>query len=117
MTVCLLIADMELIFALPPVHNEKIISFRIVPTYEKTVKDDASPEITPALLLLTQTHSVLATSPYERYLKILRCPTTPINLWALEMGSLDDPRRAKEVQPNTSEVTVSISCHSKYNDV
>lgn len=105
---------MELIFALPPVHNEKIISFRVVPTYDKNTKDGA--EVTPALLLLTQRQSVLDSTPYERYLKILRCPTTSIGNWALEMGTLDDPRRAKEVQPNTTEVTVRISFQFLFND-
>jgi hypothetical protein len=106
--------DLNLIFALPPIPNEKIISFRIVPTYNKralTEKEGNNPtvDITPGLLLLVQkpTDST-SLGQVERFLYSIRCPTVDIPDWGLEIGTLEDPRKAKEVQPAATEITVSL---------
>lgn len=97
---------LETVFALPPVAGEKIASFRLVPAYDKKQRDESPDEfeVTPALLLLTQRGDIDIS--VERSLKIIRCPTTPVSNWGLEIGALPDPRLATEVQPSTSTITV-----------
>lgn len=64
--------------------------------------------ITAAILLLTQRPNQDDKSQYDRHVKIIRCPTTPLSDWALEIGALPDPRKATEVQPAAADVTVSF---------
>ena len=104
-----MIDKLDTVFSLPPVANEKIISFRVVPTYDKKTREENPDdvEVTPALLLLTQRRAV-DSDEYKRDLKIIRCPITPVGHWGLEIGALPDPRLATEVQPGTHAITVSI---------
>jgi hypothetical protein len=107
--------EMNVIFALPPIPNEKIISFRVVPTYNKSLskngavinKGGDSFEKTPGLLLLVQRSASHTIGDFERHLSIIRCPTTNMTDWGLEIGALPDPRKAREVQPAASDITVS----------
>lgn len=99
---------MNIIFALPPISYEKIISFRVVPTYNKSLKETATTieelEKTAGLLLLVQRQ---VNGHLDRHLYIMRCPTSEIKDWALEMGTLPDPRKAREVQPAAADITVT----------
>lgn len=104
-----IVGELVTIFSLPPIPNEKIISFRIVPTYDRSAKGlgpDEDVTITPALLLLTQRQNQEDSSKFDRHVKIIRCPNVPLSEWALEIGALPDPRKATEVQPAAAEVTV-----------
>lgn len=56
------------------------------------------------------------TSQFERNLKIIRCPTTPISQWGLEIGTSSEPRRATEVQPTASDVTVIFAVTPKHDN-
>jgi hypothetical protein len=91
---------------------EKVISFGLVPTYDRAAKhragsdDESDVDVVPALLLLTQRQHPLEKSIYDRFVKIMRCPSSPLSDWALEIGALPDPRKATEVQPARNEVTV-----------
>lgn len=100
--------ELNTIFALPPISYEKIISFRVVPTYNKSLKETATSieelEKTAGLLLLVQRQM---NGRLERQLYILRCPTVEIKDWALEMGALPDPRKAREVQPAAADITAT----------
>ena len=84
-------------------------SFRIVPTYDKKQRENNpnEVEVTPALLLLTQRQASEDESKFQRELKIIRCPTTAVTDWSLEIGALPDPRFATEVQPSKTSITVS----------
>lgn len=94
-------AELSVVFSLPPVHCEKVINYRIVPTCTKG-KDGAAP--TPALLLLTQ-RAQDNRQLHDRRLRIIRCPATPMADWALEIGALPDPRMASEVLPASADAT------------
>ncbi len=105
------VGEMNLVYSLPPIPNEKITAFRIVPTYDKKVKeteDTNEVEVTPGLLLLVQKPWGLEVGKFEKHLFIARCPTSAIADWPLEIGTLPDPRKATEVQPAANEITVSI---------
>jgi hypothetical protein len=64
----------------------------------------------PTLMLLTQSNS---TGRPERSLKLLRCPTTSIKEWGLEIGLLPEPRKALEVFPRLAEVTALLALAPK----
>lgn len=96
----------------PPLSGEEVVGFRVVPTIDSTAaastklsKSPAAP--VPAILMLTQREDD-ETGDAHRQLKILRCPTpSDVSTWALEIGSLPDPRPALEVLPSaTGAVTV-----------
>lgn len=115
------VGEMSTVFALPPIQGEKVINFRVVPTYDKETKGAQRSEtdvgLTSAgLLLLTQRQNEVDKSIFERDLKILRCPTTPINQWGLEIGTLTEPRRAKEVQPTSSDIVVITGVVPRYDN-
>jgi hypothetical protein len=92
---------------------------------------------TPALLLLTQRYNgdddedsddddsdtrlkvgargvkIAVPGKLTSLLKIVRCPDMDMANWALEVGTLPDPRPATEVYPGTSKITVrhaSVAC-------
>ncbi len=93
--------------------SEKLLSFRVVPTYDKVEAELASPanptQITPGLLLLTEKQ--LETSDRRiKQLKIVRCPIVAVSDWSLEIGTTPDPRKATEVLPGAVDVTVRIHC-------
>lgn len=92
-----------MVFSLPPMVDDKVVRFKIVPTYEKDTSSGTSVVITPALLLLTE-HQ-MDDKPH-RQLKIVRCPCSPVSEWALEIGTTPDPRKATEVLPSNTEITV-----------
>ena len=64
----------------------------------------------PALMLLTQVSDDDSSSgdSVVRHLKLLRCPTSSVVEWPLEIGLLPDPRRATEVLPGDHIVTVRV---------
>eukprot|EP01038_Epipyxis_sp_PR26KG_P005985 gene5985-8242_t len=100
--------EMELVFALPPIPNEKLVGFRVVPSYERTLGKEHNTNnttVVPALLLLCQKQDEIDRGKYYRYLNLLRCPKSSVGEWRLEIGTLPDPRRAIEVLPAISEVT------------
>lgn len=104
------LGDLTTIFSLPPIPYEKITSFRIVPTYEKAQSENPGSSLTPALLMLTQKVNPANTVgiSFTRQVRILRCPTSPTSEWALEIGTLPDPRKAIEVQPGKADISVSF---------
>ena len=87
--------DLQLVFALPPLSFEKVLSFNVIPSCEKgetsSSLDDGDDEEKKPL----------------RQLKLVRCPVTDMSQWALEVGTLMDPRPAVEVCSSTSRITVS----------
>ena len=116
--------DLQLVFALPPLSFEKVLSFNVMPSCEKGEtssslddgdgdnKDNYVPVITPALLLFTSKSNDNNDDDDEekkplRQLKLVRCPVTDMSQWALEVGMLMDPRPAVEVCSSTSRITVS----------
>lgn len=122
--------DLQLVFALPPLSFEKVLNFDVMPSCEKGEassspndgdgdgdnKDNYIPVITPALLLFTSksygndndgdNDDGKEKKPL-RQLKLVRCPVTDMSQWALEVGTLMDPRPAVEVCSSTSRITVS----------
>jgi hypothetical protein len=72
--------------------------------------------VTPGLLLLTQIHDPSDSSNLERQIKLIRCPTTNISEWGLEIGTLPDPRVAIEFQPTPSEISVSKKFNNNNNN-
>lgn len=113
--------DISTVFALPPIQGEKIINFHVVPTYNKDIKGAQRSEsdtglTSPGLILLTQRQKEVDTSQFERNLKIIRCPTTPISQWGLEIGTSSEPRRATEVQPTASDVAVVCAVTPKHDN-
>lgn len=130
--------DMETVFCLPPIPQENVLQFAIVPSYlkseaegalllsqadeeddEDTDNNGTDPKeaalrrtITPAVMLLTQWHATEDDDDPDqtvRNLKVVRCPAVDMACWALEVGQLQDPRLAVEVLPGRSNVTVSVS--------
>lgn len=122
---------MQEVFALPPIPREKIISMKLVPTYDRrderiqclldgsggsggssSSSEADDPIITPGLILLTQKQRPDTATPLganvTRSLRIARCPVGDLKLWSLEMGALPDPRVANEVQSAASEITVRV---------
>ena len=117
--------DLQLVFALPPLSFEKVLSFNVIPSCEKGEtssslddgdgdnKDNYVPVITPALLLFTSKSYDNDDDDDDeekkplRQLKLVRCPVTDMSQWALEVGTLMDPRPAVEVCSSTSRITVS----------
>ena len=96
---------MEHVFSLPPLVGEDVVGFRLVPTVEKEVAEGKAP--VPALLFLTQQRQEDEdTTPARRHLKIVRCPKTSVDEWALELADVAAPRKAAEVLPGSCEVTV-----------
>lgn len=106
----------QLVFALPPVSFEKFVDFTIIPSYEDdphsstTIMDDSTTivttDITPALLIVSQKTNELDETQSNKHLKAIRCPIVDMNHWALEVGTLPDPRKAIEVLPSVSKITV-----------
>lgn len=118
--------DLQLVFALPPLSFEKVLSFDIMPSCERgeasTTPDGGDGDtdnnvlvITPALLLITSKNNDDNGDGDDgdeekkplRQLKLVRCPVTDMSQWALEVGTLMDPRPAVEVCSSTSRITVS----------
>lgn len=125
--------DLQLVFALPPLSFEKVLSFDVMPSCEKgeasSNPDDGDgdntdnnyvPVITPALLLFTSKSNDNDDDGDNddeekkplRQLKLVRCPVTDMSQWALEVGTLMDPRPAVEVSSSTSRITVSSILYS-----
>jgi hypothetical protein len=131
----LISGDLESVFALPGIPSEKVVDCALVPTYLKSqselvmmqVDDNDDDEedspvakqpsgmlratITPAVLVLTK-RSYSEEGEEEattRHLKIVRCPAADMANWAFEVGSLAEPRLAREVLPGSSCVTVSVT--------
>ena len=98
------------IMCIPPLNMEDVVGFRVVPSVDKSkVKSRGGGDgIIPAILMVTQ--RITNDGKVLRQLKALRCsPATDMRDWALEIGSLADPRCATEVLPGgSSMVTVSI---------
>ena len=42
-----------------------------------------------------------------KHLKVIRCPAIEMSHWALEVGTLPDPRKANEVLCSVSKITVT----------
>jgi hypothetical protein len=130
----LIAGDLESVFALPGIPSEKVVDCALVPTYLKSqselvmmqVDDNDDDEedspvakqpsgmlratITPAVLVLTK-RSYAEEGEEEattRHLKIVRCPAADMANWAFEVGSLAEPRLAREVLPGSSCVTVRV---------
>lgn len=114
-----LIGEVSINFAVPPIQGTKIITFRVIPTYEKSdvlnrwsskenilELSEKESKVTPGLLLLTQKQNDFDKSKYVRQLKLLRCPQSNISEWGLEIGALPEPRLAAEVQPAHTELTL-----------
>ena len=140
---------MEIVFSMPPIPQEKVLDFALVPTYLKSEAelaqlqgqddeeddDDAAhtktdsalrATITPAVLLLTRRNlrdddeeEDATGQQFSKHLKIVRCPAMDMANWALEVGTLPDPRLASEVLPGASRVTVcsfeNVVCFLRYN--
>lgn len=91
------------IMCIPPL-NEDVVGFRVVPSIDKSlikircgggITSDAT-NIIPTILMVTQYTD--QNDNILRQLKILRCPTTiDVRSWALEIGTLSEPRGAIEV--------------------
>eukprot|EP00981_Chlorochromonas_danica_P011135 scaffold3776_cov166-Ochromonas_danica.AAC.10 len=90
--------EMHTVFALPPIQGEKVLNFRLLPTINKNDE-----EVVPALLLLTERHLEDQTAIHS--LRLSRCPSTAITEWAIEIGTLPDPRLAFEVLPGETNVS------------
>lgn len=90
---------------MPPVHGEEVTSFLLASSWDRTAGDAS--KVVPCLLLLTET-SVDGSDESIRHLKFLRCPETPMSQWMLEISLSSAPRRAIEVLPGLTAVTVSI---------
>lgn len=119
----LIVGDLSTVFSLPPIPGEKILSFRVVPTYDKTVKaaQQQNPVGTshvsnPGLLFLTQRQVGQQKGRFERDMKLMRCPTTAISNWGLEIGTLSDPRRATEVQPTSNDISTIAGILPKHDN-
>lgn len=133
--ILLVAGDLETVFALPGIPSEKVLDCALVPTYLKSQAelvlmqvdendegdddDSATPKtvdnalratITPAVLVLTKrSYSDDDDGEGEaatRQLKVVRCPQADMANWAFEVGSLAEPRLAREVLPGASSVTV-----------
>jgi hypothetical protein len=105
---------MEVVFSLPPVPYERVVGFRVVPTYDKGEPDGDEQTgpvaVIPALLLLTERPDAADEDAVPtKHLKIVRCPSQPVADWALEIGTTPDPRKATEVLPSAADIIVSIS--------
>ncbi len=98
-------APLTEVLSVPPMLDEEVVGFRVVPTWDRSAVEDASTAVpAPALLMLTQTRDDFGNT--ARSLKILRCPVNPVSMWALEVGCLAEPRLAVEVLPGLTPVTV-----------
>ena len=97
------------IMCIPPLNMEDVVGFRVVPSVDKSKgkRPGGGDAIIPAILMVTQRTS--QDGKVLRQLKALRCSSAPdMRDWALEIGSLADPRCATEVLPGgSSQVTVS----------
>ena len=96
---------------MPPVSFEKFVNFEIIPSYEgnsNPIMEDntITMDVTPALLIVSQKPNELDDTQYNKHLKAIRCPLVDMNHWALEVGTLPDPRKAIEVLPSVSKITV-----------
>lgn len=67
----------------------------------------------PGLLLLGQSDGGEARE-FKRELLVMRCPTSPVSEWEMEIGMLPDPRVATEVLPGKTNVSVRPLCTYNY---
>jgi hypothetical protein len=99
-------AQLKEALSVPPIPDEDVVGFRIAPSWERggagAEATEAAP--TPCLLLLAESKDALGET--QRSLKVLRCPVNPLPVWELESAMLADPRRAVEVLPGLTPVTV-----------
>ena len=59
---------------------------------------------TPAIVMLTNDND-----NGDRHLKVVRCPTSALKDWALEIGLLPEPEKISTVFPGTSDVTAMMA--------
>jgi hypothetical protein len=124
--------DMEIVFSMPGIPQEKVLEYSLVPTYLKSQaelvqqqcleEDDDEDDptvgaknnalratITPAIFVLTARYGEDEDSDATlKHLKIVRCPAVDMANWAFEVGTTPEPRLASEVLPGASNVTASF---------
>eukprot|EP01035_Chromulina_nebulosa_P020105 gene20105-26103_t len=113
--------EMSQVFALPPLINEYILGFRLIPlipTAESSKSmqlaslsidsnDNTSyhPLLIPGLLLLTEVKENNVTT---RHLKVQSCPATNISNWPLSIGQLDPMEKVIPVLGSNSLFTTIV---------
>lgn len=133
-----------MVFSMPAIPMEKVLDYSLVPTYLKSQADvvaqiqagsggggdeDEDEEsdnnasratITPAILILTaRTFDGDEDDDDEagatiKHLKVVRCPAVDMANWVFEVGTLPEPKLAREFLPGASNVTVCLHFHTHY---
>ena len=80
--------------------GEEVIGFRLVASKQ----DESCEHNTPAVVMLTNDND-----NGDRHLKVVRCPTSPLKDWALEIGLLPEPEKISPVLPSNKKTTAMIA--------
>ena len=118
-------STLHTVLQIPPCADEEVVGFRLVATVEKSQKSALQDEFgavygagacVPAVMLVSQcagwsgadgdgSESAPDTTALpQRQLKLLRCPTSPVSEWQLELGLLPEPRFASGAVLTTSSI-------------